>query len=141
MQVESKWKFTLDEIDNVASNLIKSYPDARVLALYGEMGSGKTTFIKALCRYFKVDQVVTSPTFAIVNEYRDKYGKNSYFHFDFYRIENIEEAMDIGYEDYFYSNHKCFVEWPGRIEELLPEGALKLLIKVIDNGKRELLVI
>ena len=91
------------------------------------MGAGKTTFIKAICHYLGAVDIVQSPSFAIINEYRTKQGE-SVFHFDFYRIRKIEEAFDIGYEDYFYSGSYCFIEWPELIEELLPEETVKVYI-------------
>ena len=133
--------FGLDNIDDIAAELLRLFPDAGILAFYGELGAGKTTFIKALCRCLEIEQVVTSPTFAIVNEYKDKHGSISCFHFDFYRIERVEEAMDMGYEDYFYSDNLCFIEWPEKISELLPENTIRLMIDVLDDGKRQLRVL
>ncbi len=130
--------FDLGNIDDIACELLNMFPDAGIFAFYGEMGAGKTTFIKALCRCLGVEQIVTSPTFAIVNEYKDKQGRKSYFHFDFYRIEKVEEALDMGYEDYFYSDNLCFIEWPGKIDELLPEGTVRLMIDIVDEEKRRL---
>lgn len=92
-----------------------------VYAFYGKMGAGKTTFVKALCEELGVDDVVNSPTFAIVNEYHSTVLDGPVFHFDFYRIKRLEEAYDIGVDDYFYSDHPCFIEWPELIEPLLPE--------------------
>jgi tRNA threonylcarbamoyladenosine biosynthesis protein TsaE len=97
--------------------------------------AGKTTFIKALCEELGVEETITSPTFAIINEYRDG-GGNSIFHFDFYRINKLEEAFDFGYEDYFYSGNLCFIEWPERIEPLLPAGTVKVYIDGSDDGVR-----
>ena len=130
--------FDLDSIDDAAGKLITSFPGARIFAFYGEMGAGKTTFIKAVCRQFGVDQFVTSPTFALVNEYSNNEGGRSFFHFDFFRIETVEEVLDMGYEDYFYSNGICFIEWPEKISGLLPAGTLRLSIDVLDSGKRRL---
>ena len=109
--------------------------DEKVFAFYGAMGAGKTTFIKALCEELGVEETITSPTFAIINEYRDG-GGNSIFHFDFYRINKLEEAFDFGYEDYFYSGNLCFIEWPERIEPLLPAGTVKVYIDGSDDGVR-----
>ncbi len=131
-------RFYLDNIDDAARQLLRAFPETRIFAFYGELGSGKTTFIKAVCRQLGVDQFVTSPTFALINEYHDKKGERSFYHLDFYRIERVEEALDMGYEDYFYSGNICFIEWPEKISELLPEAALKLRIEIIDNGKRQL---
>ena len=100
------------------------------------MGAGKTTFINALLKAMKSDDVATSPTFSIVNEY--KLPNDKIYHFDFYRIESIEEAYNFGVEDYLYSNHWLFIEWPDRIEELLPENTQTITITKIDNNKRSL---
>lgn len=129
--------FNLDNIDDAAGELLRNFPDTRIFAFYGEMGAGKTTFIKALCRNLEIDQYVTSPTFALVNEYHTKDAR-IVFHFDFYRIESIEEVMDMGYEDYFFSDNICFIEWPGKVAGLLPEGTVRLKIEVLDNGERQL---
>ena len=98
------------------------------------MGAGKTTFVKAICEELGVEDVITSPTFAIVNEYEAK--GQPIFHFDFYRIKKLDEVYDMGYEDYFYSGALCFIEWPELIEELLPEDAGKVTIGVNDNDER-----
>ena len=110
-----------------AKKLIDQYPSSRVFAFYGKMGAGKTTFIKVLCHHLGAIDIVQSPSFAIINEYQTNSGE-SLFHFDFYRIKKMEEAFDIGYEDYFYSGSYCFIEWPELIEELLPEGTIKVFI-------------
>ena len=109
-------------VDNVIGQT-----QANVYAFYGKMGSGKTTFIKALCEELGVEDVITSPTFAIVNEYEVGTKEwTSIFHFDFYRIHRLEEVYDMGYEDYFYApGALCFIEWPELIEDLLPEGTVK----------------
>ena len=101
------------------------------------MGAGKTTFIKAICEILGVDDVITSPTFAIVNEYRSDLAGELVYHFDFYRIKKLEEVYDMGYEDYFYSGALCFIEWPELIEELLPGNTVKVSIVETDNGGRE----
>lgn len=108
--------------------------EKRVFAFYGKMGAGKTTFIKAICEALGVEDVVTSPTFAIVNEYKTPQG--AIFHFDFYRIKNLREAYDIGCEEYFYSGCPCFIEWPELVEELLPEDIVKVNIEVLDDDSR-----
>jgi tRNA threonylcarbamoyladenosine biosynthesis protein TsaE len=110
-----------------AGELIRAYPARRVFALYGTMGAGKTTFIKAVCRELGVADVVQSPTFSIINEYKTVAG-DSVYHFDFYRIRNTVEVFDIGYEDYLYSGNYCFLEWPELIEPLLPEDAVPVHI-------------
>jgi tRNA threonylcarbamoyladenosine biosynthesis protein TsaE len=131
-------KFDLNNIDAVAGELFSYFPEKRIFAFYGAMGAGKTTFIKALCRQAGVEENVTSPTFSIVNEYRDRYGEKVLFHFDFYRIESLEEVMDIGYEDYFYSKNICFIEWPEKITGLLPDETLRIKIDVLETGERML---
>jgi tRNA threonylcarbamoyladenosine biosynthesis protein TsaE len=115
------------ELPAAAKELLESRPDARVFAISGEMGAGKTTFIKALCKELGVPDIVQSPTFAIVNEYKRSNGE-SVFHIDFYRIKKAEEAYDIGYEDYVYSGNYCFIEWPELVEGLLPEDAVRVNI-------------
>jgi len=113
-------------------NLIK---DKSIVAFYGSMGAGKTTLIKAICDVMGVENTVTSPTFSIVNEYYTK-DKQIVYHFDFYRIENISEAYDFGYEEYFDSGNLCLIEWPEKIEELLPLESISINIEILDDGKR-----
>ena len=108
-----------------------------VFAFYGKMGAGKTTFIKAVCEQLGVDDTVTSPTFAIVNEYEAAQGRPIY-HFDFYRIKKVSEAYDMGCEEYFYSGHPCFIEWPELIEEVLPEETVSVTIEALPDGLRRL---
>ena len=126
---------SLSEINHIAARFIQAHPADRIFAFYGSMGAGKTTFIKALCEEMKVLDYVTSPTFALINEYKTE-NNSTIFHFDFYRIKSIDEAFDIGYEDYFYSGEYCFVEWPELIEPLLPSIAVKVYLKEIENGIR-----
>ena len=104
-------------------------------AFYAPMGAGKTTFIKAVCEELGVTDVITSPTFAIVNEYTDGEGQPIY-HFDFYRVKKLEEVYDMGYEDYFYSGGLCFIEWPELIEEILPDDAVRVSIIEQQDGSR-----
>ncbi|MDP1623088.1 MAG: tRNA (adenosine(37)-N6)-threonylcarbamoyltransferase complex ATPase subunit type 1 TsaE [Bacteroidales bacterium] len=111
----------------IAKELIAEYPAARIFAFYGSLGAGKTTFIKAICNELGVRDIVQSPTFSIINEYKTEAG-DSIYHFDFYRIRNITEVFDIGYEDYLYSGCYCFIEWPELIESLLPAGAVPVRI-------------
>ena len=125
----------LEHIREAARQFIDAMGDQHVFAFYGHMGAGKTTFIKAICEELGVDDVVTSPTFAIVNEYTAADGIPIY-HFDFYRIKKLEEVYDMGYEDYFYGNGLCFIEWPEMMEELLPEGATKVQITENPDGTR-----
>ncbi|MCH4148843.1 MAG: tRNA (adenosine(37)-N6)-threonylcarbamoyltransferase complex ATPase subunit type 1 TsaE [Prevotella sp.] len=132
MQIRIK---TLENIHEAAKEFEASIGKANVLAFYGKMGAGKTTFIKALCEEFGVEDVITSPTFSIVNEYTDRDG-NPIYHFDFYRIKKIEEVYDMGYEDYFDSGNLCLLEWPELIEDLLPEDVLKITITEQEDGSR-----
>lgn len=121
-------------LDDAAKMIIATAQNERIFIFKGEMGAGKTTLIKALASALGVKEVVTSPTFSIVNEY-DADGKIIY-HFDFYRIKNLQEAYDIGYEEYFYSNNICFIEWPEKITSLLPEHYLKIEILVQNENDR-----
>ena len=126
---------SLDEIGKAAQEFVAAMGDKTVFAFYGKMGAGKTTFIKAVCEELGVEDVINSPTFAIVNEYVD--GKGSLiYHFDFYRIKNMQEVLDIGYEDYVYSGNVCFMEWPELIENLLPDDAVKVTIEEEMDGGR-----
>jgi len=125
----------LDELQHVVQSILNDMPNQAVFAFYGTMGAGKTTLIKSFCEELGVTEVVTSPTFALVNEYVDR-DNNPVFHFDFYRIKKLEEVFDIGYEEYFYSNNFCFIEWPELISELLPESYVYVLIEEQDNGVR-----
>lgn len=126
---------SLDKIDAAALSFIQNMGDNTVFAFRGEMGVGKTTFIKAICENLGVSDVINSPTFAIVNEYRSDSGELIY-HFDFYRINKVEEAFDFGYEDYFYSGSLCFIEWPEKVESLLPNDTVNVHIKVLEDGSR-----
>lgn len=124
----------LHELDAVASRILDLYPQARVFAISGAMGAGKTTFIQALCRNLSVSDTVTSPTFSLVNEYRTS-NNTPVFHFDLYRLRKPEELLDIGYEEYFYSGHYCFVEWPEIAAGLIPDDCLKIYIEVEELTK------
>ena len=117
-----------NELAQAARTFVQAMDQATVFAFYGKMGAGKTTFIKALCEELGVSDVVNSPTFSIVNEYRSDTTGELVYHFDFYRIEKLDEVYDMGYEDYFYSGALCFIEWPELVEELLPEDAVKVEI-------------
>ena len=125
----------IGQIGKAASQFVEQIGDRHVFAFYGSMGVGKTTFVKAVCEALGVQDVITSPTFAIVNEYTAGNG-DAVYHFDFYRIKKLEEVYDMGYEDYFYSGALCFVEWPELIEELLPEDAVKVSIVEQEDGSR-----
>ena len=127
---------SLADINEAAKQFIENMGDGKVFAFYGKMGAGKTTFIKAICEKLGVDDVITSPTFAIVNEYQSATTGDSIYHFDFYRIKKLEEVYDMGYEDYFYSGSLCFLEWPELIDDLLPEDATKVTIEATDDGGR-----
>lgn len=125
---------SLEELPAVAVRIISDFP-SKVIAFYGEMGVGKTTFIKVLCEYLGVPkEEICSPTYSIVNEYRAKENQSVY-HFDFYRLKSEQEAFDMGYEEYLYSDAYCFIEWPEKIENLLPEELLKIHIET-DSNKR-----
>ena len=127
---------SLEEIGKAAQEFVAAMGDRKVFAFYGKMGAGKTTFIKAVCEELGVEDVINSPTFAIVNEYVDGKGDPIY-HFDFYRIKNQQEVLDIGYEDYVYSGNVCFMEWPELIENLLPDDAVKVTIEEEMDGSRK----
>lgn len=127
---------SLNDIDNAAKAFVEAMYQNTVFAFYGKMGAGKTTFIKAVCEALGVTEVVNSPTFSIVNEYRSETTGELIYHFDFYRIKKLDEVYDMGYEDYFYSGAVCFIEWPELIEELLPGDALKVEIAEQEDGSR-----
>lgn len=126
---------SLENIHDAAREFIAAMGDNTVFAFYGKMGAGKTTFIKAICECLGVTDVINSPTFAIVNEYRSA-TEELIYHFDFYRIKKLEEVYDMGYEDYFYSGALCFIEWPELVEELLPFDAVKVTIEEDEQGRR-----
>ena len=126
----------LENIRESAREFVSQMGDSNVYAFYGKMGAGKTTFIKAVCEELGVSDVITSPTFAIVNEYRSDTSGELIYHFDFYRIKKLEEVYDMGYEDYFYSGALCFIEWPELIEDLLPEDAVRVTIAEGHDGSR-----
>ena len=130
----------LSQIRDAARQFIDMIADLTDFAFYGKMAAGKTTFIKAICEELGVKDVITSPTFAIVNEYSIDHSPlnidHSLYHFDFYRIKKLEEVYDMGYEDYFYSGSLCFIEWPELIEELLPDDAIRVIIEEQPDGGR-----
>jgi tRNA threonylcarbamoyladenosine biosynthesis protein TsaE len=132
------YSYNLNQINEAAKQIINSSNSHKIWTFDGEMGAGKTTLIKAVCKELGVVDEVSSPTFSLVNEYKTTGGKTLY-HFDFYRIKNIEEVYDIGYEDYFFSGHLCLIEWPEMIEELLEgEDVFKIKIEKKDDDVREL---
>ena len=131
----------IEHIRETAREFIEHIGDRRVFAFYGKMGAGKTTFVKAVCEELGVEDVITSPTFAIINEYTIDTPHSSLltpqiYHFDFYRIKKLEEVYDMGYEDYFYSGALCFIEWPELIEEILPDDAVRVSITEQADGSR-----
>lgn len=128
---------SLEDIDKAAAEFLERTKPYRVIAFYAPMGAGKTTFTSALCRCLSVKDDVCSPTFTIVNEYMTSTGELIY-HFDLYRIDKLTEALDLGLDDYFYSGSLCLIEWPEKIEELLPEDCLKVSIDVEPDGRRRI---
>ena len=125
----------LQDLSQVAKKLLDYCNEKKVILFYGEMGSGKTTFIKAICKVIGVNENTSSPTFSIVNEYLSNTNEIIY-HFDFYRLKNEQEAYDMGCEEYFYSDNYCFIEWPEKIPSLIPEQAVSVSIEVLENEKR-----
>lgn len=133
MQIQAA---TPEALPEAARTFVRAIDQSTVFAFYGKMGAGKTTFIKAVCETLGVTDVVNSPTFSIVNEYRSDTTGELIYHFDFYRIQRLEEVYDMGYEDYFYSGALCFIEWPELVEELLPGDAVKVQIEEQPDGSR-----
>ncbi len=135
--MKKQWDATeLNDLDAIAKELLEFIGDHRVLCFYGDLGAGKTTFIKAICRQLGVADEVLSPTFSIVNEYKASQGEPVY-HFDFYRLKSEEEAYDLGYEQYLYTNYFCLIEWPEKVEDLLNLKKVDLYISFADS-KREI---
>ena len=129
---------SLDKIADAAQKFVSQIGEKRVFAFYGGRGAGKTTFIKAVCDQLGVNDAVTSPTFAIVNEYNSQMGP--IYHFDFYRIKRASEVLDIGFDDYIYSGNLCLMEWPELIEDFLPEETTIVKIMEIENGMRKIII-
>ncbi|MDO4780238.1 MAG: tRNA (adenosine(37)-N6)-threonylcarbamoyltransferase complex ATPase subunit type 1 TsaE [Bacteroides sp.] len=127
---------SINDLQKAAKEFISHIGSNKVFAFYGKMGAGKTTLIKAICEELGVTDTVASPTFAIVNEYRTKDKNEAIYHFDFYRIKQLGEVYDMGYEDYLYSGNLCFIEWPELIEELLPENTMTVNIETTEEGGR-----
>lgn len=133
--MEKTYHMSAKSIADTAEQILTDFPEDRFFAFFGTMGAGKTTLIKSLCQKLGVTDNVCSPTFALINEYKTQQGE-TIFHFDFYRINNLQEVFDIGYEEYFYSGNYCFVEWSEKIEDLLPEHYTQVSIKEIPSGER-----
>ena len=129
---------SLADLDDAAKNLLDFAAEEKIFVFEGDMGAGKTTFIKSVAKALDVRDLVSSPTFSIVNEY-DALGQPVY-HFDFYRIKNLQEAYDIGYEEYFYSGNICLIEWPQQVSALLPGSYIKTEINIVSESERELLI-
>lgn len=130
-----------DALDDAAQEFLALMGDETVYTFEGEMGAGKTTFINALCRALGVEEDPTgSPTFSIINEYRSDTTAELIYHFDLYRIESLEQAFDIGVEDYLDSGALCLIEWPDRIDDILPDDTVRVKIDVLDDGSRRLTV-
>jgi tRNA threonylcarbamoyladenosine biosynthesis protein TsaE len=127
---------SLSDLDQAAISLLDFAGAEKIFVFEGDMGAGKTTFIKVLAKSLGIKELVSSPTFSIVNEYEAD--GNTFYHFDFYRIKNLQEAYDIGYEEYFYSGNTCFIEWPEKVEELLPEHYVKVEFKMLSENERVL---
>ncbi|MDO5487201.1 MAG: tRNA (adenosine(37)-N6)-threonylcarbamoyltransferase complex ATPase subunit type 1 TsaE [Rikenellaceae bacterium] len=125
---------SLSELERVAEEILSAMGERRVVLLRGGMGAGKTTLVSRIAAKLGAEDTVTSPTFALVNEYEGREG--TIYHFDFYRINRVEEVFDLGYEEYFYSGELCFVEWPEMVEGLLPDDAMQVRITVGDDQKR-----
>ena len=128
--------YSLEDLSLIAAEIISS-AKSKTLLFYGEMGVGKTTLIKEICKELKVQDSISSPTFSLVNEYQTSTNEKV-FHFDFYRIKDLEEALDMGIEEYFYNNDWCLIEWPGNIENLLPLEAVEVHLTILDNRKRNI---
>lgn len=125
----------LEDLPGLASAILNELPEERIFAFAGKMGVGKTTFIKEFCKVLEVPEIVSSPTFSLVNEYTSS-KFDSIYHFDFYRIKKVEEVYDIGYEEYFFNNNYCLIEWPEMVIDLLPDRYVKINMDISDDGDR-----
>lgn len=125
---------SLADLGKVVPQFLADFSSSRIFAFHGELGAGKTTFIKAICAELGVKDAMSSPSFSLVNEYHDKNG-NSIYHFDLYRLKSPEEAFEIGMEEYLYSSNYCFIEWPERAEEILPEETVHVTIRTIGETR------
>ena len=137
-EASNNMKIRITSLDNIregAKAFLAGMGTSKVVAFYGKMGAGKTTFIKAICEELGVEDIITSPTFALVNEYTAGNGAPVY-HFDFYRIKRLDEVYDMGYEDYFYGGNLCLLEWPELIEDILPDDAMRVSIMEQEDGSR-----
>ena len=128
--------FTIDQLQTVAQQIMNENPH-KIILFYGEMGVGKTTLIKQLCRHLGVVETTSSPTFSLVNEYETT-DKKLIYHFDFYRLKTETEALDMGADDYFYSKNWCFIEWADKIPNLIPETHTRISIQLLEDGQRHL---
>lgn len=126
---------SINDLDQISKELLKLFGNNKVILFNGEMGAGKTTLIKHLCKNLGISENTSSPTFSIVNEYKTDDNKSVY-HFDFYRIEDEQEALDFGYEDYFYSNSFCFIEWAEKIPNLIPQNHIVISIEIDNDNNR-----
>ena len=130
---------SIDTINETAQKFIEQIGDRTIFAFNGKMGAGKTTFIKSICETMGVKETVNSPTFSIVNEYETS-DKRIIYHFDCYRINKIQEALDLGAEEYLYSGNMCFIEWSENIAPILPDSLVNVDIEEVENGKREIVI-
>ena len=135
---ELQVKYSIDELDRIVSDKIIPMFKNNIVCLEGKMGSGKTTFIKSICKNLEVVDKISSPTFSLINEYKTSNGSIVY-HFDFYRIKNKKEALSLGIEEYFYSSNLCLIEWGSKIEALIPQRKHKINLSYIDNKHRRLI--